>query len=422
MNKYLLYSVFLLLSTGLSAQVTDQVSTGAGYGKFHYYKLSDGSKQQVANDAWDLAFSNLGPLDAGIFVNESTSSSMGQPVPGVDAYQTYYSDFSEAIDPTTLTSDFLIFNPETSWKEGAFNSIKDPTNPIDYGWGVLNTQNNKVEGAWVFVLKLRNGQYRKIFFESYDGQQYKFKAANLDGTNEQSYTVSKTLGNGSPVVYFSFANANPVTPTNWDFVFCRYITPLFDGTGYIPYNVTGILTSDGVLTAQTSGVDPLTANYEDYLDSLDSRLDVIGHDWKFFESTGWIVYLDRAYFVKTRTGELYKLFFTQFGGSTTGTASFEKTYLTTLSAAEDLPSNVLDVSVYPNPVADHLNIAFTAKAPAHAVLALFDAQGKTAWTGQASVQGGLNVLEASLPELPKGLYQLNVQMEGGAFSRTVSLQ
>ncbi len=74
------------MATLLPAQTAiHQISTGNGYGKSAYYKFTDGASQQIAHDAWDIAFSNLGPQQAGIFVNESTASVNGQPGPAVEA-------------------------------------------------------------------------------------------------------------------------------------------------------------------------------------------------------------------------------------------------------------------------------------------------------------------------------------------------
>lgn len=424
MKKNTLLLVFsIAASIALTAQtVTHQISTGAGYGKFAYYKLTDGTSQQVANDAWDIAFSNLGTTQAGIFFNESTNTVQGQAVPGIEAYNTGSFDFSEAVDLGSLTPDQLLFNPELSWAEGAFNTLKDPNDPLDLGWGTYNPATNQADGLRVFALKLRNGQYKKLFFESYNGQSYTFKAADLNGANEQTYTVTRTTGNGSPLVYFSFNNPAPATPVNWDLVFCRYTTLLFDGQGYIPYNVAGILSNEGILTAKAVGVDPATVDYHDYLDSLGSRLDIIGHDWKYFSGTAWTVVADHAYFAKTTDGKLYQIVFTNFGGSINGTATLNRTYLTQLSATHDLPEGILDAAVFPNPVADHLTVALTATGAVNAKIQLVSTAGQVVWSGIQAIQTGLNILKINqLPAIPAGIYTIQVQLPSGQFSRPIAI-
>ncbi|MBV6442114.1 MAG: T9SS C-terminal target domain-containing protein [Haliscomenobacteraceae bacterium CHB4] len=413
----------LLFAATLNAQTTThQISAGPGYAQSGYFKLSDGTGQQVPHDAWDIAFSNLGSQQAGIFFNESTASSMGQPTAPIEAYDPFVFDFGESIDPANLTEDLRIYNPETTWAEGAFNTMKDTSNAFDYGWGVYNPAQSKITGSRVFALKLRNGQYRKIMFDEYDGSTYTFRIANLDGSNLETHTIDTDFNNGSPVTYFSFATgANVTTPTAWDMVFCRYVAFLFDGTNYLPYFVTGILMNDGIQTARAAGVDPATVDYQDYLDSLKNRIDVIGHDWKAFSGISWSVAGDVAYFVKTKDNKLYKIVFTAFGGSANGTGTFEKTYLGELTSAPDLPAGIREVLVYPNPVADRLGISFTSESAANASLRLSDTGGRIVWSGNARVQPGLNVLDINdLPSLPAGNYILNVQLPAGQFSRNIA--
>ncbi len=410
-----------LSGTAVFAQTTiDQISAGTGYAKAGFYKLADGTSEQVAHDAWDIAFSNLGVQKAGVFVNESSATVMGQPTPALELYDTYLTDFNETIDPSSLTADQRLFNPETSWSEGAFNTVKDPSNPFDFGWGAYSPQVNKVIGSRVFALKLRTGQYRKIIIDEYNGSTFTFRIANLDGTGVETKTVNTTFGNGSPVVYFSLANGSNVpTPKGWDLVFCRYITPLWDGQGYLPYSVTGILSNDGILSAKAVNVDPTTVKHEDYLDSLSSRLDVVGHDWKAFNNA-WMVADDHVYFVKTRDSKLYKIVFLDFEGSSTGTGTFEKTLIGTFSSASDLPMGIREALVFPNPVAERLTLSFTSEMASTLSLRLTNVAGQQVWSSQTRAQNGLNVLEINdLPSLPAGNYVLTAQLPTGQFSRQI---
>ena len=423
MNKIATLFCFASFATALQAQTTDQISTGAGYSKFAYYKLADGSSQQVPNEAWDIAFSNLGTQVAGIFINESTTTSMGQPLQGMEAYDPYVFDFADVISPDDILPEYQLFNPEISWAEGAFNTVADSTNANDYGWGEYDPAQSKIIGNRVFVLKLRNGEYRKIIFDEYDGAQFGFRVAKLDGSSQTSHTVATAFGNGSPVAYFSLGpnGSNVVTPKNWDLVFCRYVAILDAGGSLVPYFVTGVLSADSVQVARAAGVDPATVDYTAYLDSFSNRLDVINHDWKFFDlSQGWFVADDRAYFVKTPQNDLYKLVFTAFGGSTNGTATVQRTYIGKLTAAHDLPAGIGEVLVYPNPAADRLYLSFTAGVSAKASVRLLNSAGQTVWTGVSQTQAGLNVLEINhLPVLPSGVYTLQVQSPAGQFSRHV---
>ena len=88
-------------------------------------------------------------------------------------------------------------------------------------------------------------------------------------------------------------------------------------------------------------------------------------------------------------------------GSINGTATLDRTYLTQLSAAHDLPEGIQDAAVFPNPAADHLTIALTAKDAATAKIQLVNTSGQTVWSGSQLIQEGLNVLGIKqLPALP----------------------
>lgn len=413
----------LLAALGLQAQTTtDVISAGAGYAQSGYYRLSDGGSQQVPYNAWDIAFSNLNAQTAGVFFNESTTSSNGQTGPGLEVYFAFTDNFNDVVDPGLFTDP--LYNPETTWAEGAFNTIRDISDPTDFGWGHFSAGQGKVLGDRVFVIKLRNGDYKKFIIDEYDGSSYKFRIANPDGSDLTEHTVSTSFGNGSPLIYFSLGpnGSNVTTPTNWDLVFCRYIDALSDGQGgIVQYNVTGILSNDGIQVVRAAGVDPVTVDYEDYLDSFSNQIDLIGHDWKFFnlQQGGWIVTSDLAFFVKTADNKLYKLVFTGFSGAGTGNGMVERTFIGQLSGATDLPNGISEVLVYPNPFAERITLSFTDYSAESVALHLSNLEGKTVWQGLLNTQKGLNVAEISLPRLPEGEYALTVRTARGQFSRMI---
>ena len=58
MKTKLLFVAAICSATTLMAQkTTENVSLGANYTKSNYYNLEDGTKNQVDNSNWDLAFS-----------------------------------------------------------------------------------------------------------------------------------------------------------------------------------------------------------------------------------------------------------------------------------------------------------------------------------------------------------------------------
>jgi len=95
-----IYPIALLIfSSFLSySQNFQEISTGPGYNKQSFVRLSDGTEKQVSNDSWDIAFTAYGFQDAGIFINESSGSSMGQNLPQTELYYANTDNFEAPID------------------------------------------------------------------------------------------------------------------------------------------------------------------------------------------------------------------------------------------------------------------------------------------------------------------------------------
>ncbi|MCB9267019.1 MAG: T9SS type A sorting domain-containing protein [Lewinellaceae bacterium] len=408
---FTLFLIAILSLTHLNAQESVLVSVGASYSHQSYYTLADNTKNIVANESWDLAFTTA-PGTAGVFLNEAATASFTGEAPELRLYYAPVNNFSEEVDPMILGDS--LYNAEIDWENGAFNSLKIEGGPDDYGWGTYDAGTQTIQGSQIFALKLRSGAWKKVFIESLANDIYTFKYADLNGANEKTFTINKADFAGSPFAYFSLdTELATASPAGWDLLFTRYRTALDPGTGEIvQYMVTGVLNGLGAEAAEARNVDPLTIDHEPYLDSLSTQLDIIGQDWKFFDlgSFSWIVDLNRAFFVKTAENRLWKIFFYDFGGSSTGNFTFEKTDLGLVSSVEAPASNFVDFGIFPNPVADEMTVSFSLKeSRKNLQLSLCNSLGQPVW--QSSVQGneGLNVLNLRPGgELPSGIYHLTV--------------
>lgn len=412
----LLFFLSALFACPLFGQSFQQISTGAGYQRQSFINLAAGTEKQVLNTAWDIAFTVYGQQDAGIFINESAGSSMGQPQAAVELYDAQTTDFSAQPNPDSLR-DFRLFNRERNWFYGAFNERRDTTKPTDYGWGTYNFATNRVVGSAVYVIRLRNGQFRKIKIESLAGTIYTFRYANLDGSDERTLTLNKADHPGRVLAYFSFAthsfvpNVEPVG--GFDLLYCRYTTPQFDSINNVTlqYMVTGILHGQGVQTAKVVGVNPQTAAFSDYQHLLRSELDIIGHDWKTFTGAGWTVPTDRVYFVKTADNRVWKIQFLDFEGAATGNAVFEKTDLGLISDVEAPQASGLQVLTYPNPMRERLTVALNVPpAWAHeAQLEATDLQGRLVSSARVALQEGFQAFELNAADWASGMYVLRLR-------------
>ncbi|MCH2083613.1 MAG: T9SS type A sorting domain-containing protein [Saprospiraceae bacterium] len=414
-----LIAFILVLQLNAQDEVFDQPSVGPSYTFNSFYSIVDGEQAQVDHSEWDIAF-DVAPQGTGIFVNEGAILSFGAPAPQVELYLTGSTDF-ETLDTAGMQR---IYNEELNWEEGAFNHVKDPSETSDVGWGLTNQTTAEVNSIRFYVIRLREGQYKKLEIQSMINEIYTIRYANLDGSDEQTHTINKVDYSGKTLAYFSLAEntAKDLEPEQWDLAFTRYYTPLDDGQGgSIQYQVTGTLSNSGMEIAQADGVDPATVNYLDYEDSYTNNIKEIGFDWKFFDfQSGWGIVNDRAYFVKTRTNEIWKLIFYDFEGSSTGVSTLGKTFQAEVTDLENAPEYVVSLNTFPNPTTDILNISFELEqAVKNTPIRLYNQLGQLVWQEEMDLTAGFQVRTINIENLPTATYQLLIQLDGAIVNKAI---
>ncbi len=419
MKKLILPMAMLCMTNALFAQFVE-VSYEADYSAQTYYQLEDDATTTVYNIEWDIAFSTIGFADAAIFLNEATGAS-GTPL---ELYTAPTNEFSDDVNPEELENP--LYNDELSWDYGAFNSTRLEDNPFDLGWGEYNPTDHTINATKVYVIKLRDESYKKLQIVSLVSTTYTFKYADLDGSNEVTQTINKADFPDADFAYFSFDTEQTISsvPDEWDLVFTRYITPLDDGEGnLLDYLVTGTLSGVGVEVAQADAIDPENVSFDQYADSLKSTLDIIGYDWKAFDLTTfqWSLPTDRAYFVKTAAGDLWKIVFIDFEGSGTGNAVFQKTALGTVSNV-DRPSAFQDFNVFPNPVVNEATVTYTVKTAGRVNISIGDVFGRKLWSASQTVAAGFNATTLPALDLPTGTYILTLEANGDVVSQRIIKQ
>jgi hypothetical protein len=165
---------------------------------------------------------------------------------------------------------------------------------------------------------------RKIVFQEVTDSTYSFRYANLDGSNENTFTIFKDPTRN--LICFSFdeggkqLNLEP-PKEDWDLLFTQYTTLLYtdEGDPY-PYLLTGVITNPaGVLVAQDTIYDFISIDFDKAKSLIYSdALDEIGYDWKDpvgDVSSGNVTYViveGRYYVVLDTEGFYYKLRFISF--------------------------------------------------------------------------------------------------------------
>ncbi len=400
----------LMLTGALVAQDFVEVSYGPSYSRHDFYTLETDEIQNFSNTSWDIALTAFGNQDAGIHINEATAS-MGT---GVELYLGPSPDFDDPVSVDDLV--ILLYNDDKSWEYGAFNSLRDEGNPLDLGWGDYDPANMKVEGREVFVIKLRNGQYKKIQITDLTGTTYNMKWADLDGSNEVQFSVNKSDYPNADLILINVGQASVVDAVQpFDLLFTRYISPLDDGNGgFLDYAVTGVLHGHNIEVARAAGVDPETVTFEEFQDSLKSRIDVINFDWKEIDlgTFSWIVYEDRVYFVKDRQSKIWKIQFIDFEGSSTGNTIFTKEDLGVISAVNNI-KGLEGFKVTPNPASDVCHLILDITEAMNLDLNIYDLNGRLVIHQDLNLNQGFVNVAIDIDHLIAGQYIISLSSERG---------
>lgn len=391
-----------------SAQlVLDTASTRATYSHHCFYQLGTGDTTQVARADWDLAFEVTGQ-GSGIRLNGTLGHTLYQyPNGGVNDWTT--------LDTTGMSTTWPThFDSDTSWSIGAFNRTTD--NNFDVGWGTYNMVNHSVVGDSIYVIKLSNSSYKKIWIQSLAGGSYTFRHADLDNQNDTTQTVVKSNFPDQYFAYYSFdllsARALGPVKTEWDLVFTSYLTELQPG---MSYGVSGVLTNPALQAAEVSNVDPLTADWTTA--TFTSNISTIGYDWKSFnmQTFTYDIQDSLVYFVQDQASNVWRIVFTGFGGSSTGNFYFG-TSLVPL-AQEGPVAQTAQLTTYPNPSQGGTTqlIVSTKENLQDAQVSLFDMQGRMVQQGAPfNMQPGLHQFPLSLEGLNSGVYLLRLSHKAGS--------
>jgi len=402
MRNTLLYLLLCLSSSVTNAQTQDSIAMGSGYTNESYYNLSNGEEININNTTWDLAF-DLSGFGSSVRINEHTGTKLY-------AYPNGSKLDWATVDTAGLSTWGKLNNSDQKWSIGAFDRTANPADFTDLGWANYNTTTHQIIGDSIHILKLSNGNFKKLMLESLISGVYSFKYANLDGSNEVSATLTKSNYTDKKFGYYSIQtdialDREPVK-TEWDIVFTKYTTELSPG---IFYGVTGILSNNNVYVREASGVNPSSAIWSNF--NVDSVINVVGYDWKTFNmsSFSYDIESDLSYFIEDQSGVLWQLVLTRFDGSSTGKVVFTKELISNLGLEAN--DAIQSFGIYPNPVQNILTVLYHTSATTIQLI-LTDMSGKTVY--QDTLDGtGFSEHKINLSNLSKGYYSLSLVTNEG---------
>ncbi|MCF8232590.1 MAG: T9SS type A sorting domain-containing protein [Bacteroidales bacterium] len=408
MKLRLITIAFLIIPAFIIGQESDSITMEANYANDVYYSFENGEVKSEPRANWDLAF-QTDPFSSSILINDGSGAIL-KTYPNGDT-----SDWN-SLDTAGYSQWPAMYNHETDWQQSAFErfALGHP----DYGWGIYNMNTHDVIGDSLYVLKMGNGSFKKIWIEKKISTEntYYFRYADLNGQNEQSVELDVKPYTDKNYVYYSLADGQVVdrepASDTWDILFTRY-TAMIDGT--TPYTVTGVLNNFNTGVAEYTSVAPEFEQWN-MLD-LDTSRSVIGYDWKEFDMGTFTYVVDDStlFFATSHSGAIYKLRFTKFEGSSTGKVVFEVEEVSTADV-EGVSGNQENVKVYPNPAKQYLNLE--GSFDRQAVVRLYDL------TGKLIVEQRLNGQHARVPvsDIRQGVYMLTIVQGSQTISQKVMIR
>ena len=417
MKKAILTSLLAATCMSAGAQViTDTVSTGATYVNQVWYSLSADEQGNAPKNNWDLAFDVSG-FGATILINSITGTTLyNYPKADLSGWAT--------VDTTGLSTWTARWNAETSWAYGAMGNYADPANAYDLDWGTYNLTTHVVTGDSIYIIKLANGAYKKLAIESLSGSVYNFKYADLDGSNAHTATLDKSAYSGKNFGYYSIQsnaalNREPLA-ANWDLLFTQY-TAFIPG----PYTVTGILTNNNVAVAKCINIANV-ATYTDWASAtFSTNINAIGYNWKTFTGMAYEIQDSTVYFVKTATGDIWKMILTGFSGSSTGSFMFSKEKLYTQTGIQEAAGTTkASMALYPNPaVGTNVSVIYSLPTTATtATLTVSDMAGRTVSETTLLAQQGLQQYQLPASSLKAGSYIINLHTGNSSVQQKLIVQ
>lgn len=392
------------VGTAIAQESFVEVAQGAGYANEVYYTLGSDATTVIPVDQWDIAFTS--GTSADIMINEGAASGGGQL--GLYRLADAYS-FGDTLQPAWVEN--RLYNAESGEIAGAFSRVADPANPFDLGWGVYDPVSHTVSNGPTYLIQERDSSWLKFRVQALARGQFIFEYAELDGAGYMIDTVDTRGDAARPMIHYSLRDQRVVDeiPAQWDLVFTRYTTPLDDGEGNtLDYLVTGVLQAPGIEVAEVSTPDPATRAYDAVQDSFQQDLDVIGYDWKSFDLQTFQFSLDpeRIFFVKNREGEIWKMQFIDFEGSSTGVTVFTEARQDVVSSTASVAPSYR-VEVFPNPFVDQFTIDWEVDGHADTPVSwrLMDAQGRISHQGILPPRGRHAV---DVSALTGGMYFLQI--------------
>jgi hypothetical protein len=397
-------ALVIVAITSKSQVIIDTVSTGTSYANQIWYSLANDNQGSAPKNNWDLAF-DISGQGSTILINSVIGTTLwNYPSADTSGWNT--------VDTSGINTWMKRWNSDTSWAMGAMGRYASLSNPNDIDWGIYSSITHIVTGDSLYIIKLASGTYKKLQIKSLTGGIYSFRYADLNGTNLQNATLTKSTYTNQNFGYYSLqtntALAREPLSINWDLLFSQYTT--FIPT---PYSVTGIVQNRGVHVAKVKPIANPTTYNNWPAHTYKSAINKIGYDWKVF-TTSYVIEDSLVYFVKAKTGDMWKVIPTGFGGSANGNYIFSKEKLSSVGINEINGNTIATMALYPNPSnGSEVSIILSANELVNVpIISVYDSNGKRIKEMRLDniVNNQINLFTLSTNDIENGIYIVNIKV------------
>ncbi len=418
MKKIIFQIVFIALIGSILPAFGElvNISVGPQYTNQIWYDLTSNTQTTIPLASWDIAFFSYNQ-NASIRINSGAGARLWEILGKT------YDDFDSNIDTTGLTSNPEKFvewyNSDTTWTIGAFNRGRDGFKTEgDFGWGNYDMNTHAIVGDKLYIYRSIEGKYYIFTIQDLISGTYTFKYRDLNTSDAITREFSKSSTTSKLFGYYSissdkFLDLEPLK-SDWYLLFSKYIAMISDDSGNIvPYSVMGVLTNYELPVVKVENIPPENAELPD-LSTFSTNISTIGHTWKKFDmQNGWSLVPNLSYFIQRDEDFFYHIYFTAFGGSSTGNITFNSDVLIIDNVKEAFESSntfILAPSIIePNSAFD---ILFNANSTTtKAELTLYTITGEIVLTHNLNLVEGLNAF--SIPNnLVSGMYIVSLNING----------
>lgn len=396
-------------STAQVPMLPQEVIMGPGYANEVYYQFTTFNAYETPRTAWDLSF-RTGPASGAVLINDGNNAVLW----------TYpYADTSgwAAVDTNDLYEYPPLYNDPDAWENGAFN--RQSAGYPDYGWGVFDEGTQIITGDSIFIILLADGSWKKVWIVEKNTVEntWLIRYANLDGSDYQEITLDCNNYITKDMVGFNMQTNLPVdyqpVKESWDILFTKYMA--WHPTG-APVIVTGVLSNPAIQAKKFYPVDP---EFNDWWDApWDTGRSTIGWDWKYFDlNTFTYTILDSmVFYVWEQSGNVYRLKFTGFEGTTSGVIDFGIAIVMGVGM-NDNGQPEAELRIWPNPVQDILTMEILSRRHASdaVTVSILDMTGRILRTEKMAATQ--DQATWNLSSLEPGTYLLTVRVGNESSTR-----